>query len=78
MSDYLTDAEVRDILRPLQDDGPVGRLYATGEIADELMLELTALASPEGGGDEQADRIMEVIQYVTRAGYRPPVKGWTA
>ncbi|MFG2747992.1 hypothetical protein [Streptomyces xanthophaeus] len=76
MSDYLTDAEVRGIIRPLRDGGPISRLYATGEIQEDLIPALGVAAGLEED-DEQTERIMDVIQYAHHAGDRPPVRGWT-
>lgn len=75
MSDYLTDAEVREVIRALRDGGPISRLYATGEIQEDLIPALGVLAGFEDD-DEQTERIMDVIRYANRAGDRPPVRGW--
>ena len=77
MSDYLTKAEVREIVRPLRDVWPIGLLYATGEIHGDLMAAL-GWAAFDMGETEGAARILDVLSYARQAGYRPAVKGWTA
>ncbi|MCX5077755.1 hypothetical protein OG321_35390 [Streptomyces sp. NBC_00424] len=43
--DDLTDTDVREILRPHRDGGPISRLYATGEITEDTGPALGMLSS---------------------------------
>ncbi|MFD7884063.1 hypothetical protein ACFV3N_16690 [Streptomyces bauhiniae] len=74
----LTDAQVRTVLRPHRDGGPISRLYATGEIGPGLHTALTDLASKlyATDQDEESQKIEDVIGYVRAVGGRPPVRGW--
>ncbi|MCX4809024.1 hypothetical protein OG601_47175 [Streptomyces sp. NBC_01239] len=74
----MTDAQVRAIIEPHQGDGPIHRLYATGEIDDDTIPALGLLAAElaDQGRDEEADRIGDVIRYVRDVGSRPPLTRW--
>lgn len=76
----LTDQDVREVLRPHRDGGYISRLYATGEITGETIPTLGVLSSQldERGGNEEAERLADVIAYAREAGERPSVKGWLA
>ncbi|WP_046501544.1 hypothetical protein [Streptomyces odonnellii] len=78
--DDLTDNDVREILRPHRDGGPISRLYATGEIAEETVPTLGVLSSKldDKGEHETAERVADVISYANSVGERPPVNGWTS
>ncbi|MEU3060664.1 hypothetical protein [Streptomyces subrutilus] len=78
--DDLTDTDVREILRPHRDGGPISRLYATGEITTDTIPALGVLSVEldERGEHETAERLGDVIGYANGAGERPPVKGWTS
>ncbi|MGW6061681.1 MULTISPECIES: hypothetical protein [unclassified Streptomyces] len=78
--DSLTDNDVRMILRPHRDGGPIARLYATGEITGNTVpaLGVLSLKLDERGENETAERVADVISYADEAGERPPVRGWTA
>lgn len=75
---YLNDEDVRDILRPHRDGGPISRLYATGEISYDILTPMGMLVSRlRGDGEhEEAERIGDVVTYIAAAGERPPVTGW--
>ncbi|MFE0187700.1 hypothetical protein [Streptomyces sp. NPDC058989] len=77
MSHALTEAEVQEITQPIRDGGPISRLYATGEIQEDLFAALDEAAANEVN-DERYKRIMDVVTYVQEAGERPPVAGWMA
>lgn len=76
----ITQAEIRDILRPHRDGGPISRLYATGEITSDTIPALGVLAASleDSGHQPQADRVDDVIRYARDAGERPPIPRWTA
>ncbi|CAL9662408.1 hypothetical protein [Streptomyces sp. enrichment culture] len=76
----MKDVKVRYNLRHHRDgDGPISRLYETGEITEhtdqalrDRMVDLVLHAR-----DAETDLIGDVIGYVTQVGARPPVPGWT-
>lgn len=74
----MTDTQVRGIIEPHQDGGPISRLYATGEIDDDTIpaLGLAEAELADAGRDEEADQISDVIRYVRDAGTRPPLTRW--
>ncbi|MEU9558010.1 hypothetical protein [Streptomyces fumanus] len=76
----LTEPQIRDILRPHRDGGPISRLYATGEIGDGLHTALDDLAATllAADRDEQHEQILDVVRYVIAVGPRPPVARWVA
>ncbi|MER8030675.1 hypothetical protein ABTZ78_17150 [Streptomyces bauhiniae] len=75
----MNDAQIRDILRPHRDGGPISRLYATGEITEGVALALgfRAFELEERGLHGQADLLGDVIAYVQAVGFRPPLRRWT-
>ncbi|MFI8201129.1 hypothetical protein ACIF6K_32175 [Streptomyces sp. NPDC085942] len=77
---HITDADVRDILRPHRDGGPISRLYATGEITEGTVTAIGVAADMLSldAQDGESDRLEDVIDYVREAGERPPVAGWVA
>lgn len=76
----MTDNEVRDIIRPHRDGGPISRLYATGEITDDTIPALGVLAGTLDNQAQhtEAERVGDVIRYTRDAGERPPVPRWIA
>ncbi|MGI5451293.1 hypothetical protein ACQEVM_37125 [Streptomyces sp. CA-243310] len=78
--DDLTDTDVREILRPHRDGGPISRLYATGEITDDTVpaLGMLSVELDEQELHESGERVGDVIAYARGAGERPPVNGWTS
>ncbi|MFJ1657195.1 hypothetical protein [Streptomyces anthocyanicus] len=72
------DTQVRDIIRPHRDGGPISRLYATGEITDDTVPALGLCSSEleDQGRHEEADQVDDVLAYVVEAGNRPPVDRW--
>lgn len=74
----MRDAQIRDIIRPHRDGGPISRLYATGEITDDTIpaLGFTAALLEDEGRHTEADRFDDVIRYARDAGERPPVPRW--
>jgi hypothetical protein len=74
----MTDAQVRAIIEPHQNAGPIHRLHATGEIDDDTIPALGLLEAElaEQGRDVEADRISDVIRYVRDVGSRPPLTRW--
>jgi hypothetical protein len=76
----MRDTQVRDVIRPHRDGGPVSRLYATGEITADTIPALGVLAATldEEGRHEEAERLGDVIRYARDAGERPPVTRWLA
>lgn len=77
---HITDADVREILRPHRDGGILSRLYATGEITSETIQAIGTVADRLylDGQDVERDRLEDVIDYVREAGERPSVTGWVA
>ena len=73
-TDTLTETQIRDILRPHRDGGPISRLYATGEIGPDTIPELGVAAAEFEGAE--ADRLDDVIRYAAAVGERPPVARW--
>ncbi|MFF3431465.1 hypothetical protein [Streptomyces sp. NPDC002602] len=78
--DDLTDTDVREILRPHRDGGPISRLYATGEITQDTApaLGMLSIELNEQGLHETGEQVTDVIAYTRSAGERPPVNGWTS
>lgn len=75
---FLSDSDVRDILKPHRDGGPISRLYACGEITDETIPALGVLAAclDMAGASTAAEALFSVVRYARDAGVRPPVRGW--
>lgn len=78
--DVLNDDDVRRILEPHQDGGLISRLYETGEITDkeETVQALGRRARDVlyGGDEATAERLLDVVAYVSRVGKREAVSGW--
>ncbi|MFJ2783698.1 MULTISPECIES: hypothetical protein [unclassified Streptomyces] len=79
MSHRMADAEVRAILRPHRDGGPVSRLYAAGEITPETRTALGRLfvALRRAGDQRSANQVLDVLAWVYDIGERPSPPGWT-
>ncbi|WP_406507161.1 hypothetical protein [Streptomyces sp. NBC_00212] len=78
--DILNDADVHTILEPHQDGGLISRLYETGEITDkeETVQALGRRAQNVlyGGDEHTAQRLLNVVEYVSVTGERSPVPNW--
>lgn len=74
----MHDAQVREIIRPHRDGGPISRLYATGEITVDTIPALGLLSADleQQGRHPEADQLDDVIAYARDAGERPPVPRW--
>ncbi|MDT0435656.1 MULTISPECIES: hypothetical protein [Streptomyces] len=70
----MTETQIRAIVRPIRDGGPISRFYATGEIQPGLIPALGAATVDLD--DTSADEVDDVISYVAAVGERPPVTGW--
>ncbi|MFH9403289.1 hypothetical protein ACH4JS_26590 [Streptomyces sp. NPDC017638] len=76
----MKDVKVRVALRHHRDgDGPINRLYSTGEITEhtDQALRDRMVVLMLAGRDVEADLIQDVIDYANAVGARPPVSGWT-
>lgn len=77
---HLSDHDVREVLRPHRDGGPLSRLYAQGEITEATYpaLGMLSVHLEEAGRHGEAERIAEVMWYVAVAGERPAAARWLA
>ncbi|QIB43015.1 hypothetical protein [Streptomyces aureoverticillatus] len=79
--DILNDADVRTILEPHQDGGLISRLCETGEITEkEKTVQALGLLARDvlySGDEHTAARLLNVAEYVSVTGERPPVPNWT-